>query len=72
MNVNKEIYYYFLNAVKENVITEYRLNQSLRRIFRIKLKRNLLSLDNIETDPDLVLGHPEHQIIIKNILDKID
>ncbi|MCX8131891.1 MAG: glycoside hydrolase family 3 protein [Clostridia bacterium] len=67
----EEAYKGMLSAVKNGRITEERLNESVKRILKIKQKWGIL--DNIESglDPEQVLGCEEHLKISREILEKV-
>ncbi|HHV30524.1 glycoside hydrolase family 3 protein [Acetivibrio mesophilus] len=65
-----EAYNGILEAVKNGEITEERLNESLRRIFMVKLERNILENKESSVDPEKVLGKQEHLDIVEKIRQK--
>lgn len=71
-SAKKEVYESLLNAVKENKISEARIDESVRRILRVKIKRQLF--DNTP-DPNIaevkkIVGNKFHQQISKLIAQK--
>lgn len=69
MPVNfEEDYNTVLEAVKDKVILESRIDESVKRILSVKLKRNLFEESVQAIDPEKVLGSLEHVNIVKKIL----
>lgn len=71
-SAKKEVYESLLSAVKEDKISEARIDESVRRILRVKIKRQLF--DNTP-DPNIaevkkVVGNKFHQQISKLIAQK--
>lgn len=65
-----EAYNGIIEAVRNGEITEERLNESLRRIFMVKLQRNILENKKSSVDPEQVLGNQEHLNIVEKIKQK--
>lgn len=57
-----------LKAIKEGIITEERLEESIRRILTVKYDRGILIEQRSSLDPQEVLGCDEHQQVVKDIL----
>jgi beta-N-acetylhexosaminidase len=61
----EESYNNVLKAVQEGVITENRINESVKRIMAVKIKRKLFD-SNIK-NPDEILGNKKHIKMIQDI-----
>ncbi|HOM01557.1 MAG TPA: glycoside hydrolase family 3 protein [Acetivibrio sp.] len=68
----EEAYNGILEAVKNGEITEERLNESLKRIFTVKLERNILGNNESSVDPENILGKQEHLDIVEKIKQKAE
>ncbi|MEI6093803.1 MAG: beta-N-acetylhexosaminidase, partial [bacterium] len=71
-SAKKEVYESLLSAAKENIISEARIDDSVRRILRVKIKRQLF--DNTP-DPNIaevkkIVGNKFHQQISRLIAQK--
>ncbi|HHW48010.1 MAG TPA: glycoside hydrolase [Clostridiaceae bacterium] len=62
-----EAYTGLLEAVKEGIISQERLDQSVRRILMVKEERNILEPKESGSDPEKVLGCEEHLDIVREI-----
>ncbi len=61
-----------LALVRYGVISEQRLDESVCRIIRVKLKRGIIVPPESRMDPELVLGNEDHQAIVDEILEKAE
>ncbi|TCK98416.1 beta-N-acetylhexosaminidase [Natranaerovirga hydrolytica] len=67
----EEGYEGLLQAVENGVITEERIDESVKRILTVKKELDLLNTEMPATNPMDVLGQKKHQEIIENILSEI-
>lgn len=59
-----------LNNIKNGDITENRINESVRRIIELKIKRNLLDNTDYSEDIYTVSSDPIHKALIQTIINK--
>ena len=55
-----------LEAVRANLISEERIDESVRRILTLK-KESKISFEKSDLDPNEVLGSPEHRALAESI-----
>ncbi len=65
----KNIHSYLVSAVKKGIISEERLNASIRRILALKAKIKQFSL-SLKKDSELTLPCPCHQMLAQEIAEK--
>jgi len=66
----ERVYYGLLQAVKDGIVTEKRLDESVLRILKVKEERGILEKRGDVLDAEKVLGCEEHSQIVKNILEQ--
>lgn len=59
-----------LKAIRDGIISEDRVNNSVMRILKVKYDRQILITNTKRLDPETTLGCKEHKEIVKEILDK--
>ncbi|ABR47506.1 glycoside hydrolase, family 3 domain protein [Alkaliphilus metalliredigens QYMF] len=67
----EEAYGGVLEAVSLGLITEERIEESVRRILQVKLKRGVLEGSQTKEDPFEVIGSAYHAKIVKEIMNKL-
>lgn len=59
-----------IDALQKDEITEERLDESLQRILKVKLERNILEGKKSSADPEKILGNPKHLDVVERIKEK--
>ncbi|MFP4698070.1 MAG: beta-N-acetylhexosaminidase [Eubacteriales bacterium] len=67
-----EAYDSILQAVSSGDITEERINESVRRILKVKYKLGLFSEEEFALDTEEVLGSEEHNAIVEEIKSMVE
>lgn len=63
----ERIHLSLVNAVKEGLVSEQRLDQAVQRILNLKEKYNLSFAEEKENDPAIFIIPPEHQLLANEI-----
>lgn len=66
----EKAYKNLLSAVMNGIISEKRIDESLYRILKVKIKRGILEPEGHNPAPEVTLGNEEHRRIVREIIEK--